>query len=640
MEWLIQVICSITLAADPGQLTDRAFQQAAALVSPSVVRIDTVGGRDQLEPGLVTAGATTGLIVSEDGYLVSSAFHFVSKPSSILVTLADGRRLAAREISTDRQKMITLLKVDAERLPVPAVAPKDEFHVGQWALALGRTFEADVPSVSVGIVSALNRVWGKAIQTDAKVSPVNYGGPLVDIEGRVMGVLVPLSPYESGDTAGVEWYDSGIGFAVPMADVLAVLDRMKAGDDLLPGQLGVVFKGMDLVQGEPLIERVRFDSPAAKAGMKAGDRITGVAGQPIVRLAELKHVLGQKYGGDTIAFEITRDGQPQTLELTLAGELPPFKPAFLGFQPERDPEKPAVTLRAVWSESPVARAGMKPGDRILKLNGVEIDSLETLRSKLQDVRPADVATLTTQRGDQTREIPVTTESYPGKLPEELPAQVTFGKEARPESLAVGRQSETLPGHERGFWMYVPENYHPDQPHSLVIFLHPSLNPMEQGVLTAWRPECERRGIILLAPRVDGPAGWSPNDLEFLTDCVAHVRGKYTIAPDRVAVIGLGNAARIAAGWAFRQSELFRGLALIDAPPLGEVPENTPERKLQIYSLPRGRGADAIKWKQSITDLQTAGYPAVLGQSGEEPGQYPAAEANAELARWIDSLDHI
>ena len=74
------------------------------------------------------------------------------------------------------------------------------------------------PNVSVGIVSALDRIWGKAIQTDAKISPNNYGGPLVDIAGRVLGVLVPMSPDGSGEVAGVEWYDSGIGFAVPLED--------------------------------------------------------------------------------------------------------------------------------------------------------------------------------------------------------------------------------------------------------------------------------------------------------------------------------------------------------------------------------------------------------------------------------------
>ena len=123
-----------------------------------------------------------------------------------------------------------LLKVDVEeKLPVPEAVPESEIHVGQWAIALGRTFDTAQPNMSVGIVSGLNRIWGKAMQTDAKISPSNYGGPLVDIRGRVLGVLVPLSPDKHEDVAGVEWYDSGIGFAVPLAHVNTVLPRLSEG---------------------------------------------------------------------------------------------------------------------------------------------------------------------------------------------------------------------------------------------------------------------------------------------------------------------------------------------------------------------------------------------------------------------------
>ena len=108
--------------------------------------------------------------------------------------------------------------------------------VGQWAIAIGRTFAADQTNISVGVISALNRIWGKAIQTDAKVSPNNYGGALTDIRGRVYGVLAPLSPNNQNALAGTEWYDSGIGFAVPLEDIYARLDHLKSGKDLKPGR--------------------------------------------------------------------------------------------------------------------------------------------------------------------------------------------------------------------------------------------------------------------------------------------------------------------------------------------------------------------------------------------------------------------
>ena len=178
--------------------------------------------------------------------------------------------------------------------------PRDSVRVGQWAIALGRTFDLTTPGISVGIVSAVNRIWGKAIQTDAKTSPSNYGGALVDIEGRVLGVIAPLSPSGNGETAGVEWYDGGIGFAIPLEDVYASLDRLKQGTDLLPGLMGINFAGGQSTNVPAIVDRVRYNSPAQQAGLKDKDRIIEADGEKIVRVAQLKHVLGRKYGGDTV----------------------------------------------------------------------------------------------------------------------------------------------------------------------------------------------------------------------------------------------------------------------------------------------------------------------------------------------------
>ena len=114
-----------------------------ARVAPSVVRIETVGGLERVGKVLVGTGPTTGLIVSADGFIISSAFNFVSKPSSILVRLADGTRTPARTGRHRSQRMLVLLKVNVdEQLPVPEAVPESEMHVGQWAIAVGRTFDA------------------------------------------------------------------------------------------------------------------------------------------------------------------------------------------------------------------------------------------------------------------------------------------------------------------------------------------------------------------------------------------------------------------------------------------------------------------------------------------------------------------
>ncbi len=151
----------------------------------------------------------------------------------------------------------------------------------QWAIAVGRVYDNDQPNMSVGIISATNRIWGKAIQTDAKISPANYGGPLVDLEGRVIGVLVPMSPMESGEMAGVEWYDSGIGFAVPLEHINRVLDRLKHGEDLQPGLMGVTIKAGDPYADEVTIATCLPKSPARQAGLKPGDKIVEIDGVKI-----------------------------------------------------------------------------------------------------------------------------------------------------------------------------------------------------------------------------------------------------------------------------------------------------------------------------------------------------------------------
>src|SRR5205814_9420509 len=158
-----------------------------------------------------------------------------------------GRRAAAQIVARDRSRMLVLLKVNAsETLTVPKPAPRDETTVGQWAIAVGRTYDQPLPNISVGVISATNRIWSTAIQTDAKISPANYGGPLIDIQGRVLGVLVPLSPQkQGGEVAGAEWYDSGIGFAIPLADILQQLPKLKSGKDLYAGLMGISLKSGD-----------------------------------------------------------------------------------------------------------------------------------------------------------------------------------------------------------------------------------------------------------------------------------------------------------------------------------------------------------------------------------------------------------
>ncbi len=317
-----------------------SLRAAVDRIAPSVVQIETIGGLEKVEGQLFGSGPTTGLIVDPKGYIISSAFNFAAEPASILVRLPDGTRKPAKLVATDHSRMLVLLKIDAGKpLPVGEIAPRSEIRVGQWAIAVGRTFEGDRPNMAVGIISALDRISGKAIQTDAAVSPNNYGGPLIDIRGRVLGVIAPLSPQAGGQMAGMEWYDSGIGFAVPAEDVQRALPRLEKGEDLYPGLAGISLKGPNIYTGRPVIAACLPKCPATTAGLKPGDEIVAIEGRPTHRTVEATTEIGRRYAGDKIHVAVMRNNKRIESELTLTDKLVPFQHGFFGVLPMRGPAK-------------------------------------------------------------------------------------------------------------------------------------------------------------------------------------------------------------------------------------------------------------------------------------------------------------
>ncbi len=323
---------------------EAAIRQAVARIAPSVVAIETVGGESRRGRLLFGTGPTSGVIVDSQGYILSSAFNFLRKPDSILVTIPSGDKVPARVVATDRNRMLALLKVDAGApLPVPAMAQRGTMRVGQWAIAVGRTFDVDTPNMTVGILSALSRVWGKAIQTDAPVSPSNYGGALIDIHGRLMGVLVPLSPERLDEIGGVEWYDSGIGFAIPAEDFGIVVEKLKEGRDLEPGFAGIGFSKVNLLGGRGIVDGTVDGSPAAEAGIEKGDVILVCDGREIMKAYQVRECIARRYAGDTIRLILERGGVRIEKTLTLA---PLSKPAQ---KPETDtPPAPSGSKKSVF----------------------------------------------------------------------------------------------------------------------------------------------------------------------------------------------------------------------------------------------------------------------------------------------------
>jgi serine protease Do len=677
------------------EATEQALRAAALKVAPSVVLIETTGGTEMVGGGQRAirkgVGPTTGLVVAADGYVVSSAFNFANKPAAVFVTLPGRKdRLVAKQVATDHTRMITLLKVEPTDLPVPEAAPREEIKIGQWAVALGRALVPNPdypPSMSVGVVSALGRIFGKAIQTDAKVSPVNYGGPLVDVDGRVLGLLVPASPRGDSETAGVEWYDSGIGFAIPMADVLAALPRLKEGKDLRRGKLGITPKTADQYGVPPTIGTVAPESPAAKAGMESGDVIVELDGKKVENFTQLQTVLGPKYEGDVVSVKVRRGKKDMSFDgLKLMGDLASPPTAFLGVVPVRDDPELGVEVRYVIPKSPADAAGIKPGDRIMKAGPADAKELRPFSGRdafvalLDGLAPGTEVKLELKRkdGDKTDTVKAKLAAMSDDVPD-LPLDHDTAKRAlepRKQVAAVrptdprarpaekkdekkddkkdeknedkkeekkpetGLQERTTPAKDHQYWVFVPKNYDPNVSHALVVWLHAAGNGGKDArdMVSIWQDLCEDRHIILVGPKSESETGWLGSEAEFVLEAARDVMKEYTVDRKRVVVHGMGVGGQMAFYLGFNARDMVRGVATTGAV-LGTQPKPTEAgRRLAFFVVAGGKDPLAKEIAGVKPQLNEQKYAVTFREVAEMGKEYLDRRTFDELVRWIDSLD--
>jgi len=659
---------------DINDLYEKAAKAAVAKVAPSVVQIETTGGTDIIAVGKQGmqvrkgVGPTTGVIVSGDGYVISSAFNFANKPTAIFVTVPNHKeRYVAKIVANDQTRMLTLLKIEANGLAVPQPTPKKDMKIGQTAMALGRTLEraedrelTGLPSVSVGVVSALNRIWGKAVQTDAKVSPVNYGGPLVDITGKVIGILVPASPNDEGATAGLEWYDSGIGFAVPLEDINGALPRLRQGTDLRRGLLGITMQGGDRYSLPATVSTVAPDSAAQKAGLKAGDVIVEVDGKPVESQAQLLHATGGKYEGDSVNLKIKRGNETiEIKDMKLAGSLTAYPHPFLGIVPLRDDPDAGEEIRYVYPKSPADVAGLKAGDRITKIgvgatppqafNGRDqlTARLNTLQPstevKLEVIRKADKKTETV-----TVKLGVLADLLPDKLPElatmKRALEAPKGGKAPPKQdkkAETGMLKRTNQTRDHEYFMYVPETYDPNVSHALLLWLHPVGKGKDKDLedfQAAWKDICIDHNIILVMPKSDNENGWLGSESEAVVGIVQDVLGQYTIDRQRVVAHGMGIGGQMAYYLGFTARDLFRGVAATGAVMSSPVKETVQNQRLQFFVVAGGKDPLVKDIQESKNKLTTGKFSVVYREIPEMGHQYLDSKTLDDLVKWLDSLD--
>lgn len=269
-------------------------------------------------------GVGSGFIVDPSGYVITN-FHVIKEADSIQVTLLDGRTLAAEVVGVEREADLALLKMEGKNFPAVELANSDDVRVGQWVLAIGSPFGLDW-TVTQGIISAVRPgskglARGKLIQTDAAVNPGNSGGPLVDLDGRVIGVNTMIVSQMGGF--------QGISMAVPIKAALNLV-RSKGNDRpkkqaWIGGIFGDIPAGVSqkLIQGSgaAVLLHLRPGSPASEAGLKTGDLILNVNGEPVPDAQAFQSILTEASPGDVLKLVILGKSGKKAVQLTL-GEKP------------------------------------------------------------------------------------------------------------------------------------------------------------------------------------------------------------------------------------------------------------------------------------------------------------------------------
>lgn len=310
-------------AASAAPPVDRVAQVAAAVL-PSVVQIDidTDAGDD-----LFTDGNGSGVVYRSDG-LVLTNNHVVADAVDVTVVFSDGSREVAEVVGTDPLSDLAVIRVPRQGLPAVAVADPDELQIGELAVAVGSPFGLE-GSVTAGVVSALSRrieVDGpdgpvslyNSIQTDAPINPGNSGGPLVDGQGRLIGINSAI--LTAGATAG----NAGVGFAIPVSIAVEVAEELIAGGAVRYPFLGV--RGQDVtpqiaarvgVEQGALIEDVEPGTPADDAGLAADDVVIAIDGEPVASMDDLVLAIRRAEVGETVVLRYRRGGVERETEVVL-----------------------------------------------------------------------------------------------------------------------------------------------------------------------------------------------------------------------------------------------------------------------------------------------------------------------------------
>jgi serine protease Do len=368
-------------------------------------------------------------IVDPKGYVLTNR-HVVDGADEVTVTLTNGHHYKAKIVGQDARTDIALLKIDPhETLTALPLGDSNETQVGQWVMAVGNPFGLGGNSVTVGVVSFKGRPLDlstrgtpiEMLQTDAAINPGNSGGPLINARGEAVGINTLIL------TGGAQQY-SGVGFAVPINTAREILPQLRKTGHVVRGWLGVQIQGVDEDLAESLkmneargaiVSDITPGGPAAKAGVKPGDVVLSVDGQPVEDSSDLSHEIATKGPDTKVTLDVLRDGSEKTLDATLgtfpedmsgAATSSDTNHGYLGLEAQTLSPDLARSLSIPADTQGVVVVGVEPGGRadsagirerdvIVSVDGQPVTDVAGLRAAVERGRKAGLMRLRIRRNN-------------------------------------------------------------------------------------------------------------------------------------------------------------------------------------------------------------------------------------------------